>query len=42
VVAADRAGRRLARQVLGDQVSDGISQARRIGIWRALRAATAR
>jgi CelD/BcsL family acetyltransferase involved in cellulose biosynthesis len=42
VVAADRAGRRLARQVLGDQVSDGISQARRLGIWRALRAATAR
>ncbi len=39
---ASRAGRRLARHVLGDQVSDGISLVRRLGVWRALRAATAR
>ncbi len=41
-VGANRAGRRLARHVLGDQVSHGISLVRRLGVWRALRAATAR
>ena len=41
-VEANRVGRRIARQVLGDGVSDGISLACRFGLWRALRAATAR
>ncbi len=41
-VGVNRAGRRIARRVLGDGVSDGISLACRLGVWRALRAATAR
>ncbi len=41
-VRASRVGRRVARQVLGDGVSDGISLARRLGVWRALRASAAR
>ncbi len=41
-VGVDRAGRRIARRVLGDGVWEGISLARRLGFWRALRAATAR